>query len=159
LPLVFARVAEALGEPPHVAFAIDCAVAAVGPVVFAVVVDLGFIDNDGAGGAGVGAMGVDIVDEEQEALGVDSIDGAGAGAGREVFAAGLGAGLGDHDERFAVGELTVFDAAPFSLHTETDGEAECGAEPIDGGCRVIVVESGGEAGPALWCLLHLDIVN
>ena len=141
------------------AFAIDGGVAAVGPVVFAVVVDLGFIDNDGAGGAGMGAVGVDIVDEEQEALGVGAAVGAGAGSGREVFAAGLGAGLGDHDERFAVGEFTVFDAAAFAFDAETDGEAEGGAEPFDGGGRVVVVEGGGEARPAFRCLLHLDIVN
>lgn len=52
------------------AFHVDSGVAAVGPVVMV----RGFINDDDAIGAGVGAVLIDVVNEQQEALCISAAD-------------------------------------------------------------------------------------
>ena len=134
-------IADALSEPPQVAFDVDCAVAAISPVVFPVIVDGGFADDDGAVSAGTGTVLVDVVDEEQNALGVATANGSRTDTWRHVFPPGLMATLGDHDEGVAIGEFAVFDAARFAFDFQANDEAEGLAKPVD--CLAgVVVEEG-----------------
>ena len=137
------RVAYTLGDPPQVTFKIDGGVAAIGPVVFAVIVDGGFVDDDGAVSAGMGAVVVDIVGEEQNALGVAAADGVWADAWRHVFPAGFMATLGDHDKGVAIREFAVFDATRFAFDFQADDEAKGFAKPVDGLGGIIIKEGRG----------------
>jgi len=62
--LVLGLIAQSLRNPPEVALDIGGAVCSVGPIVFAVVMHLWLVDNEGAIGLGVSTMAVDIVNEQ-----------------------------------------------------------------------------------------------
>ena len=134
-------IADALGAPPQVTFKVDGGVAAIGPIVFAVIVDGGFVDDESAVSAGMGAVVVGIVDEEQNALRVAAADGVWADAWRHMFPAGFIATLGDHDKGVAIREFAVFDATRFAFDFQADDKAKDLAKPVDRlGC--IIVEEG-----------------
>src|SRR6266849_295565 len=73
-PRLLLRTAQALGEPPAVALGVLRFVPAVGPPLLAVIGRLGFGDDLRTGGARPGAVRLDIVHVEEEALGVRAAD-------------------------------------------------------------------------------------
>src|SRR6185436_12975620 len=93
-------------EPPQVPAEVEHAVALVGPVFGAVVLDLRFVDDGGAGCAGMLAMRGGVVHVDHEALRVGSAHAPGAAQwNAEALRALPAAALADHDQRFTVGQL------------------------------------------------------
>src|SRR2546423_8654369 len=130
------RVAQALVEPPVVAAEVFAFVAAVAPVLLAVVRGLRLRDDPRARLARAPAVRLDVVHVDHEVLRVEAVDLAGAAAVRGLLAL---LRFADHDQTFAEAELGMLDAAAVALHLEADFEAERAAEPVDGLARFLVV--------------------
>src|SRR5262245_27325294 len=100
-------------------------------------------------------VGVGIVDEQHHALRVHTVDRPGTAHELLPRAPGRVADLlPDHDQAFAVRELTVLDAATIALDLESHLESERVAQPVDRGRRVAVERAARDPGPILRCWLH-----
>src|ERR1700723_1083775 len=141
------RVAQALSDPPYVAFQIEGPVAPVRPIAFAVIVGRRLLDDTRAVRARVGAMRLGIVDEKHDGLGAGAVEGLGAAHRSLPEPLRVRAFLADHDQALAIGQLAVFYPAVVALDFESDCEAEGVAQPIDGGRRVPIEDAAGEPRP------------
>src|SRR5689334_22152341 len=110
--------AQALHEPPLVAFGVFGAIAAVFPVFLAVVAGGRLVDDLGAGALGMPGVGVHVVDEHAQHLGVHAAEAARALGGQAAGAARFAAGVADEDQAVAGGELGVLDATPRAFAPE-----------------------------------------
>src|SRR5690349_13676029 len=99
------RIADALRDPPEMPFGIDGAVAAIGPVVLAIVVRRGLFDDLRAARTGVRAMRLDVVDEEHDALSGLVAERARTAQQRLERPRRVGIFLAHHDEPLAIREL------------------------------------------------------
>jgi hypothetical protein len=100
-------------------------------------------------------MRVEVVDEHHQVLRVRAADLGGRPHVRELLVL-LAA---DHDQAVAVDELRVLDLAAFAFDEQLHLEAERLAQPVDRGARVLVPDTGGDAGPSRGCGLHAKIVD
>src|SRR5262245_52272388 len=153
---------HALHEPPHVPFEVVRGVAAVGPVIAAVVGRCRLVADHRTGLARRCAMGVGGVDVQAEVLREATTELLRA---RDLLAprillAGPRPRAGDHDQALAVFELAVLDAAARPLDDHANLEPERAAQPVDRGPRVGVEQGGGDARPtARRRLLRLHAVS
>src|SRR5256885_2037351 len=79
----------ALCEPPEMAFGIERSIAAVRPVIGAVIMNGGFFDHGRAGRASARAMLVHIVNEQHQRPGICSADRAWTRPARDLRASGI----------------------------------------------------------------------
>src|SRR5258708_31453322 len=140
--------ANPLRDPPQVAFRVGRPVAPVSPIIRAVIVELGFVGDARAGRARPCAVGVDIVDVDQEFLGIGPADAERAGGVVAEALRGAPAFLADHDEAIAVGQFAVGYTAVFPFDAEPYLEAKGLAEPVDHGGRIPVKKAGRNPRPA-----------
>src|SRR5215471_8429942 len=106
------RIPYAFCEPPQMAFGIERAIAAVRPVVGAVIMNGGFVDHGSASRTSACAMLLYVVNEQHQRLGIRSADRARARATRNLRAARAVSALAHHHQGLAINEFAVLNAPP-----------------------------------------------
>jgi hypothetical protein len=129
-----------------VALGIERAVAAVGPVVLAIVMDRRLVDDARPGPARPLAVRIDVVDVQHESLRVGVVHRL--RAQHVDLPARVAPFAADHQQRLAEGELAVHHLAGIALDLELQLEAEGITQPVDHAVRILVVGTGGHARPA-----------
>ncbi len=116
-----------LGNPPQMPLGIEGSIAAIRPIIFAIVVKCGLLDDSRAARARMSAVCIRIVDEEHDALGAGAVQRLGAAQRALPRALRIGTLLAHHDQPLAIGEFAVFDPAVVALdlepHLKTEGIA------------------------------------
>jgi hypothetical protein len=98
-------------------------------------------------------VGVDVVDEDRQKLGIAAASGAWAHHAA-VLRPRLVALLADHDDSIGEGELAVFDAAALTFDQQPHLEPEGATQPVDRRAGVGIEERGRNAWPAGRGALH-----
>ena len=133
------------------ALGIDRSVAAIRPIVFAVVGRLRLVADRRARRTRAFAVHVDIINEDADRLGDLPVLRSGA----DVLVGPLfAAGAAHHDQALAVDQLRVFDTAALALDFQLHLEVEGLAQPIDRRRRVVIEEGDRDSGPALGRWFH-----
>jgi len=97
------------------AFGIERPIAAVRPMVGAVIVDGGFFDHDSASRMSVPVMLLYVVNEQHQRLGIRSADRVWTRARRNLRASGLISALAHHHESLAINKFAVLNAPAVAL--------------------------------------------
>src|SRR5437773_7246555 len=141
--LLTRRIPYALSEPPEMAFGIERSIAAVRPMVGAVIVNGGFFDHGRTGGATARAVLVHVVNEQHQRLGICSADRAWTRAARELRVSGPVSALGYHYEGIAIDEFAVLNASAVAFDFQPYLKPEGTAKPVNRSRSVVIVDSSG----------------
>src|SRR5665213_2324638 len=136
------------------AFNVERAIAAVRPVVRAVIVHGEFFHYLRAARLGTGAVAVHAVDEDHRVLGIGAAYGAGTYTGRKVRVSTPLSALGHHDQCLTEDKFAVLDAAAFALNLQPDFKSEGLAKPFDRRRGIVIAKCDRKAGPARRCRFH-----
>src|SRR5690349_24745028 len=98
------------------ALGIERSIAAVHPVIGAVIVNSGFFDHDSASRTSAGAMLIHVINEQHQGLCIRSADRAWARASRNLRASGTVSALAHHHEGLVIDQFAVLDAPALALH-------------------------------------------
>ena len=123
------------------AFRIERAIAAIGPMIGAVIVNSRFFDHDSAGGASACAVLLYVVDEQHQRLGIRPADRAWTCAWRNLGASGPVSALGHHHEGLVIDEFAVLNAPAIALDFQPHLEPEGAAKPVNRSGSVVIEDS------------------
>ena len=125
------------------AFGIERSIAAVHPVIGAVIVNGGFFDHDSASRTSARAVLIHIINEQHQRLGICSADRAWTRAARELRVSGPVSALGYHYEGIAIDEFAVLNASAVAFDFQPYLKPEGTAEPVNRSRSVVIVDSSG----------------
>ena len=132
------RVPYAFCEPPEMAFGIERAIAAVRPVVGAVIMNGGFFDYDRASRTSARAVLIHVINEQHQKLGIRSAHRAWTRATRKLRASGSVAALAHHHEGLAINEFAMFNAPAVALDFQPHLESEGAAKPVNRSGSIVI---------------------
>jgi hypothetical protein len=111
-----------------VAFGIERSIAAICPVVGAVIVNGKFFDHGSASRTSARAVLIRVINEQHQRLGIRSANRVWTRSPRNLWASGVVSALAHHYEGLVIGEFAVLDAAAiafdFQPHLKTEGAAK-----------------------------------
>src|SRR2546427_825401 len=132
------RIPYAFCEPPEMAFGIERAIAAVRPVVGAVIMNGGFFDHGSASRTSARVVLIYVVNEQHQRLGIRSADRAWTRATRNLRASGPVSALAHHHEGLAINEFAVLNAPAVALDFQPHLKPEGTAKPVNRSGSVVI---------------------
>src|SRR5690242_12340291 len=120
------------------AFGIERSIAAVHPVIGAVIVNGGFFDDESASRASARTMLIHVINEQHHRLGIRAADRAWARARRKLRASGPVSAVAHHHEGLAIDEFAVLNAPAVALDFQPHLKPEGAAKPVNRSGSVVI---------------------
>ena len=120
------------------AFGIKRSIAAVRPMVRAVIVNGGFLDHERASRTSAREVRIHVIHEQHQRLRVRSAARAWTRASRNLRASEILSALGHHHEGLAIDKLTVLDAPTIALDLQPHVKAEGATKPVDRSGSIVI---------------------
>jgi hypothetical protein len=128
------------------AFGIERSIAAVRPVIGAVIVNGGFFDHDSASRTSARAVFIHVINEQHQRLGIRSADRAWTRATRNLRASGPVSALAHHHEGLVIDEFAVLNAPAVALDFQPHLKPEGAAKPVNRSGGVILKTAADNRG-------------